>query len=178
VNFVDDTGAFISQINADTNSKELKFTAPSKCKVIQIKCSGRATGENTLRFRKPMLNIGSTPKPFVPRNLSYLYANTFLSGYNGVNDVLFKENGQWKVLRKWERDLNLYGDIFDWKPNGNRTGGKEFIITFSSKEGAGILSRYDGVSVSYSMLPVNSGDGFNNTGSMSLRITAPNKDTG
>ncbi|MGH0487889.1 BppU family phage baseplate upper protein, partial [Bacillus mycoides] len=178
VNFIDDKGAFITQINADTNMKEFKFTTPSTCKVIQIKCSGRATGENTLRFRKPMLNIGSTPKPFVPKNLSYLYANTFLSGYNGVNDVLFKEDGQWKLLRKWERDLNLYGDIFDWKPNGNRTGGKEFIINFSSKEGAGILSRYEGVSVSYSMLPVNNGDGFNNTGSMSLRITAPNKDTG
>lgn len=178
VNFVDDKGVFISQINANNNVKEFKFTTPSKCKVIQIKCSGRAIGENTLRFRKPMLNIGSTSRPFVPRNPSYLYTNTVLAGQNGVNDVLYKEDGQWKVLRKWERDLNLYGDIFDWKPNGNRTGGKEFVITFSSKEGAGILSRYDGLSVSYSILPVNNGDGFNNSGGASLRITVPNKDTG
>ncbi|EEL02937.1 hypothetical protein bcere0014_55020 [Bacillus cereus BDRD-ST196] len=48
VNFVDDKGAFISQINAGNNIKEFKFTTPSTCKVIQIKCSGRATGENTL----------------------------------------------------------------------------------------------------------------------------------
>ncbi|WP_144499244.1 BppU family phage baseplate upper protein [Bacillus sp. FDAARGOS_235] len=178
VNFKDDKGTFISQISANNNAKELKFTTPSTCNVIQMKCSGRLAGENILRFRKPMLNIGSTPKLFVPRNLSYLYANTFLSGCNGINDVLYKEDGQWKVLRKWERDLNLYGDILDWKPNGNRTGGKEFVITFSSKEGVGILSRYDGISVSYSILPVNNGDGFNNSGGASLRITVPNKDTG
>ncbi|HDR7367938.1 hypothetical protein [Bacillus toyonensis] len=51
-------------------------------------------------------------------------------------------------------------------------------IAFLSKEGSGILSRYDGISVSYSILPVNNGDGFNNASSISLRITFPNKDTG
>ncbi|MGE7885346.1 BppU family phage baseplate upper protein [Bacillus sp. NPDC094077] len=178
INFIDINGNFISQINADNNTPSLTVTTPPNCRGLQLKLTGREHGNNTLVFSKPMCVIGDKPKPFVPRNPSYLHTNTVLAGMSGINDVLYKEDGQWKVLRKWGRDLNLYGDIFEWKPNGNRTGGKEFIITFSSKEGAGILSRYDGVSVSYSKLPINNGDGFNNTGSMALRITVPNKDTG
>nr|WP_257127208.1 phage baseplate upper protein [Bacillus cereus] len=178
INFIDINGKFISQINADNNTPSLTVTTPPNCRGLQLKLTGREPGNNKLVFSKPMCVIGDKPKPFVPRNPSYLYTNTVLAGQNGVNDVLYQEDGQWKVLRKWGRDLNLYGDIFEWKPNGNRTGGKEFMITFSSKEGAGILSRYDGVSVSYSKLPINNGDGFNNTGSMALRITVPNKDTG
>ncbi|MCQ6569293.1 hypothetical protein ACQVPJ_24340 [Bacillus mycoides] len=144
VNFVDDKGAFISQINAGNNIKEFKFTTPSTCKVIQIKCSGRETGENTLRFRKPMLNIGSTPKPFVPRILSYLYPNTFLSGYNGVNDVLFKEDRQWKVLRKWERDVLLDPTKFPTGVYPNYSGYKRFGINPQPLINGGYMNVNDG----------------------------------
>lgn len=47
----------------------------------------------------PVVTIGGS-------NPSYLYTNTLLAGQNGVNDVLYKEDGQWKVLRKWSIDKN------------------------------------------------------------------------
>ncbi|MGH1093243.1 BppU family phage baseplate upper protein [Bacillus mycoides] len=146
VNFIDDKGAFITQINADTNMKEFKFTTPSTCKVIQIKCSGRATGENTLRFRKPMLNIGSTPKPFVPRNPSYLYTNAVFAGMNSVNDVLYKEDGQWKVLRKWERDVVLDGSI-GWRSGDNYNSGYKRVLWdsgYKSFDKTNLTIKWDG----------------------------------
>ncbi|HFK1428034.1 MULTISPECIES: hypothetical protein [Bacillus cereus group] len=42
----------------------------------------------------PALNIAGT-------NPSYVYTNILIAGQNGVNDVLYQEDGQWKVLRKW-----------------------------------------------------------------------------
>ncbi|PEC22792.1 hypothetical protein [Bacillus cereus] len=42
----------------------------------------------------PVVNIAGT-------NPSYVYTNILLAGQNGVNDVLYQEDGQWKVLRKW-----------------------------------------------------------------------------
>lgn len=47
----------------------------------------------------PVVNIVGT-------NPSYLYTNILLAGQNGVNDVLYQEDGQWKVLRKWSIDKN------------------------------------------------------------------------
>lgn len=43
----------------------------------------------------PVMNIAGT-------NPSYLYTNTSLVGINGINDVLYQDDGLWKVLRKWE----------------------------------------------------------------------------
>ncbi|MGH0511155.1 hypothetical protein ACQVN8_25645 [Bacillus paranthracis] len=47
-----------------------------------------------IQHLNPVVNIDGT-------NPSYLYTNTLLAGQNGVNDVLYKEDGQWKVRRKW-----------------------------------------------------------------------------
>ncbi|HDR4393119.1 TPA: BppU family phage baseplate upper protein [Bacillus cereus] len=59
------------------------------------------TGNGVFKHKEPMLVLGDKQKPFAPRNPSYLYTNTSLSGFNGVNDVLYQDDGQWKLLRKW-----------------------------------------------------------------------------
>lgn len=79
-------------------------------------------------FSNPMLILGDKPKPFAPRNPSYLYTNTVLAGQNGVNDVLHQEDGQWKVLRKWERDVVLDGTK-NWFNVVNKEGFKIFGYT-------------------------------------------------
>ncbi|WP_235676318.1 hypothetical protein, partial [Bacillus mycoides] len=127
INFIDINGKFISQINADNNTPSLTVTTPPNCRGLQLKLTGREPGNNTLVFSKPMCVIGDKPKPFMPRNPSYLYTNTVLAGMSGINDVLYKEDGQWKVLRKWERDVVLDGNI-SWSSvslNQNKTGFKE-----------------------------------------------------
>lgn len=83
-------------------------------------------------FSNPMLILGDKPKPFAPRNPSYLYTNTVLAGQNGVNDVLYQEDGQWKVLRKWERDVVLGGSTIsavNVSPASNKEGFKEFSLS-------------------------------------------------
>lgn len=75
-----------------------------------------------------MLTLGNQPKSFVPRNPSYLYTNTKLAGFNGVNDILYKDNGVWKVLRKWELDIVL-------DPTKHTTG---FYATYSGYKRFGI----------------------------------------
>lgn len=110
---------------------------------INIRCGneGAATGKFT--FNNLMLVLGDKQKPFVPRNPSYLYTNTSLAGQNGVNDVLYQEDGQWKVLRKWERDVNLDGS-YPVRLSSNKSGYKLFSSTIQNnvKDGAFIV-KYD-----------------------------------
>lgn len=78
-------------------------TLPTTTRLKVSLFSNNTSGQFT--FKNLMLNLGK-PKPFAPRNPSYLYTNTSLAGQNGVNDVLYQEDGQWKVLRKWSIDKN------------------------------------------------------------------------
>ncbi|WP_429714704.1 BppU family phage baseplate upper protein [Bacillus mycoides] len=104
------------------------FKTPSGATLLIVNAYNYpVTSIGELTFKQPMLTVGDKLKPFTPRNPSYLYTNTVLAGYNGVNDVLFKEDGQWKVLRKWERDVVLDGNT-SWNSvslNQNKTGFKE-----------------------------------------------------
>ncbi|MDM5430244.1 BppU family phage baseplate upper protein [Bacillus mycoides] len=125
INFIDGNGNFISQINANNNIPSLTVTTPPNCRRLQLKLTGREPGNNTLVFSKPMCVIGDKPKPFVPRNPSYLYTNTVLAGINGVNDVLYKEDGQWKVLRKLECEVVLDG-AREWILGASYTDFKQF----------------------------------------------------
>lgn len=68
--------------------------------------NGSQTG--TFIFEKPMLNLGSTAKPFVPRNHSMLFAEVKLGAIGDKKDILWKdENGQWIITRHIEKDVVL-----------------------------------------------------------------------
>ncbi|EEL88963.1 TPA: BppU family phage baseplate upper protein [Bacillus nitratireducens] len=84
------------------------------------------TEKGKFHFRNPMLTLGDKPKPFVPKNTSYLYTNAILAGLNGINDVLYKDGTEWKVLRKWERDFPL-DKLPNWRHNTNFTGYKRLL---------------------------------------------------
>ncbi|MGH1093450.1 hypothetical protein ACQVUB_28620, partial [Bacillus mycoides] len=144
INCIDGNGNFISQINANNNIPSLTVTTPPNCRRLQLKLTGREPGNNTLVFSKPMCVIGDKPKPFVPRNPSYLYTNTVLAGINGVNDVLYKEDGQWKVLRKWERDILLDPIKHPTGVYSNYSGYKRFGINPQPLINSGYLNLNDG----------------------------------
>lgn len=120
-------------INDNTISQSLiaskggTFTTKSSTVKISVEASNNAPS-GLFTYSEPMLVIGDKPKPFAPRNPSYLYTNTSLAGQNGVNDVLYQEDGQWKVLRKWERDVMLDG-VLNWTHNASKTGFKELTVT-------------------------------------------------
>ncbi|MDM5429060.1 BppU family phage baseplate upper protein [Bacillus mycoides] len=100
--FVKEMDANGSQIRQIFSGQNEQFSTGPNAKFIKIEMSNRTVEKFT--FIKPMLVLGDTPKPFVSRNPSYLYTNILLAGQNGVNDVLYQEEGQWKALRRWVID--------------------------------------------------------------------------
>ncbi|MDA1828533.1 BppU family phage baseplate upper protein [Bacillus cereus group sp. BY25LC] len=92
------------------NEKVKTFVAPINSIYVLVSWDNGPNATTRMSLENPMLYLGDALKPFVPRNPSYLYTNTVLAGRNGVNDVLYQEDGQWKVLRKWERDIVLDGN--------------------------------------------------------------------
>lgn len=42
--------------------------------------------------------------PILSKDNKYLITNIYLAGQGGINDVLYKEDEKWKVLRKWKID--------------------------------------------------------------------------
>ncbi|PEF60186.1 hypothetical protein CON32_00235 [Bacillus cereus] len=115
-------GSYVGE--RESNSNSYTFTTPAGCNSMLVRFNNKSElGDFT--FEQPMLVLGDKPKPFVPRNPSYLYTNTSLVGINGVNDVLHQEDGQWKVLRKWERDVVL-DSTKNWFNVVNKEGFKIF----------------------------------------------------
>lgn len=118
-------GSYVGE--RESNSNSYTFTTPAGCNSMLVRFNNKSElGDFT--FEQPMLVLGDKPKPFAPRNPSYLYSNTQLVGMNGVNDVLYQEDGQWRVLRKWERDVVLDGTK-NWFNVVNKEGFKIFGYT-------------------------------------------------
>jgi hypothetical protein len=97
----DASGKEISRYDIKTGMNTFKFTVPENAKMFIFWFGNNAAGAGTFYIEQPMLVLGDKPKPFTPRNPSYLYTNTVLAGQNGINDVLYQDDGQWKLLRKW-----------------------------------------------------------------------------
>lgn len=105
-----DSNSAVEKTFACYDGLPLTFTTSGTTKSIRVNAYNYPISDiGTWSFSYPSLVLGDKPKPFVPRNPSYLYTNTVLAGQNGVNDLLYQEDGQWKVLRKWERDVVLDG---------------------------------------------------------------------
>lgn len=124
----DASGKEISRYDIKTGMNTFKFTVPENAKMFIFWFGNNAAGAGTFYIEQPMLVLGDKPKPFASRNPSYLYTNTVLAGQNGVNDVLYQDDGQWKVLRKWERDVVLDGTK-NWFNVVNKEGFKIFGYT-------------------------------------------------
>lgn len=113
------------------NEKVKTFVAPINSIYVLVSWDNGPNATTRMSLENPMLYLGDVLKPFEPRNPSYLYTNTVLAGQNGVNDVLYQDDGQWKVLRKWERDVVLDGSTISTgsvSPVSSKEGFKEFSL--------------------------------------------------
>ncbi|QIW22703.1 hypothetical protein EVG22_31400 [Bacillus thuringiensis serovar andalousiensis] len=122
----DSLGLYLNKSQNLTSEGFKEFVTDPRTAELRFIFSNGISGVGKYSFENMMINLGET-KPFVPRNPSYLYTNTVLAGKDGINDVLYQEDGQWKVLRKWERDVVLDGNT-SWisvSLNQNKTGFKE-----------------------------------------------------
>jgi hypothetical protein len=101
-----------------------------------------------------MLTLGSTAKPFTPRNPSYLFATAKLGQIGTVKDVLYKNDGQWYVRKSVEKDVVLDGSL-GWNYVNDYTGFKRVTLTntqangkdsscYITKYNSGLLKDYGG----------------------------------
>jgi hypothetical protein len=96
-------------INGISGGQSGTITVQSNEYYLSIAFSNATTG--TFTFTNPMLNIGSTAKPFVPRNTSYLFAEVRLGSLADKKDILFKDGQDWKVTKWIEKDVVLDGKL-------------------------------------------------------------------
>ncbi|MET3943186.1 hypothetical protein ABIC22_005998 [Paenibacillus sp. PvP094] len=84
------------------------MAAPENATHIQVLATGTVTGAFT--FKNPMLTIGTTAKPFKPREDAMLALQTdlYADPLTGTNaDEVFEKDGQYFKLKKWYKvDLN------------------------------------------------------------------------
>lgn len=145
---VDSSGKELSRHDIRTGTNTLKITTPTNAQKFIYWFGNNSYGAGTFYIENPMLVLGDKPKPFTPWNPSYLYMNTVLAGYNGVNDVLYKEDNQWKVLRKWERDVMLDGSL-PWVHGANYTDYKRVLWNsgFSSVDKTNLTTKWNGMAL-------------------------------
>lgn len=84
------------------------FTVPSNSVKIVVYVGSNGAGVNGVyTFTNPILTVGSTAKPFVPRNPSTLFAEVKLGALGYKKDILWKDGQDWKVLKWVEKSETL-----------------------------------------------------------------------
>ncbi|WP_350300588.1 BppU family phage baseplate upper protein [Peribacillus frigoritolerans] len=129
-----DNGATLVFIDFQTIQPQSKsFVIPSDVKEIWIRYDnyvGSTLG--TYNVSNPMLTLGNVERPFVPRNPSYLFAQTKLGQIETNKDRLFKQDGAWKVQKLVEKDVFIDGSLnFNNTTSAqNQTGYKEVGVNY------------------------------------------------
>ncbi|MEC2390218.1 hypothetical protein BK717_20280 [Bacillus thuringiensis serovar malayensis] len=121
----DSLGRYLNKSQVLSSAGNREFTTDINTSELRVILDNGSSGIGKFIFEKAMINLRDK-KPFTPQNKSYLYTNTVLAGYNGVNDVLYKEDGQWKALRKWEREVPILGDSIDVGAVTSGANGSDF----------------------------------------------------
>jgi hypothetical protein len=133
--FASDNAAFMSITDVNqtiqysfmrVTEKSKTFIIPSGVNRIRVRLHNEGVvGKYT--FRRPMLTLGNVSKPFVPRNPSYLFAQTKLGQIGTVKDSLFKNDGNWQLVERVRKDVVLDGTLV-WNDSANYTGFKRASV--------------------------------------------------
>ncbi|MED1711701.1 hypothetical protein P4V34_28545 [Bacillus thuringiensis] len=126
------------------------FTTNVTAKKIRIRFVANVNG--LAKISKPMLTLGSLPKPFVPRNPSYLFIETKLGQIGDKKDILFEQDGKYFKRKVNELDIVVDGSL-NWSYGADYTGYKRFNLPISSFPFLGgetyRTSKYDGKLLKY-----------------------------
>lgn len=140
--FYDANGLFISDLF------NTSITTPSNCYrmevVLQNNNAEGATG--TFVFENIMLNIGSTAKPFKPREdvMLALQTDLYADPVTGANaDTVFEHDGQYYKSKKW-LGLTLDGNQA-WGYKDTKAGNKQVTLSVPNpKTDSERVTKYDG----------------------------------
>lgn len=100
----------------------LPYTLVTESNAKQIKVVLNSGTSGTYTFKNPILTLGSEPKPFVPRNPSYLYAQTNLRSVGDKKDSFYYQDGSYKRRKVVER-IELDGSL-EWTFHNDYAGYK------------------------------------------------------
>jgi hypothetical protein len=159
-------------INTESHARKLRITLSSSSPVVL----GKFT------FTNPMLTLGNTPKPFVPRNPSYLFAPVKLGQIGTVKDSLFKHDGNWQLVERVKKDVVLDGST-SLTHIESFAGFKRLQLsgTFMvSSNSAVVLTKYDGKVLKFGSTTTEI-DTYNSRGGtppFNIAMSASNTDTG
>lgn len=124
----------VTPVSAGVNT--VTYQAPAGAKTMRMYLYGDPEASGTATFSNPMLNIGTTTKPFKPREDAMLALQTdlFADPLTGANaDEVFEKEGQYFKLAKWKRIVP--DDSFTYGYFTSYAGGKSiFFMGFIPKD--------------------------------------------
>lgn len=179
VDFYDVNNTYISSLYTTSTCI---FTAPNNAVKGNFRVGNFNNATGTFTFSNPMLTLGSQPKPFVPRNPSYLFAETKLGSLNGVSDRLYEQDGKYFVRKVIEKDVVLDGNQ-SWSFVQDYSGFKRVSVPLtnylSNDYNSAILSKFDGKLLKRSLSTIDSADQFDLPASSNLVwLTISDADSG
>lgn len=104
-------GTLLKRHAERSTDKTITFTTADTANQIRIFLGNGNTASGKFTFKNPILTLGSTPKPFVPRNPSHLFADVKIGQMGTMKDMLYKQDGQWFVRKAIEKDVELDGSL-------------------------------------------------------------------
>jgi hypothetical protein len=117
-----------AKLYLESGATSMVFNLENNVVKLKVESQNKVVGKFT--FTNPILTLGSTPRPFVPRNPSYLFAPVKLGQIGTTKDSLFKSDGQWQLVERVKKDVVLDGSLA-WSYHGDGTGNKIYKVTFS-----------------------------------------------
>lgn len=124
------------------------FTTSAQTSFLSVRLRYASAG--TFSHENPMLNIGSTAKPFKPREDSMLALQTdlYADPVTGANaDTVFERDGQYFKYKKWH-GVTLDGSLAWVQGEGGATNGNRQVkvsgLSAGAVAGSGIGTKFDG----------------------------------
>ena len=164
----------------NSTAQSVTFTADSQfVSIVFTNLVGSVGG--IVNFKNPMLTLGNVPKPFVPRNPSYLYADVKLGAIGTARDTLYEQDGAKFVRKVVEKDVVLDGSL-SWGGSLDAINYKIYsftIATLTDSFTAGLTTKHDGKILKPISATYSGGDEtFYHYATDKFHITASDTDTG
>ncbi|MZQ83605.1 hypothetical protein GQF01_15950 [Paenibacillus sp. 5J-6] len=178
-------GTTYSSIKPDSGvitSSSTTFTTPSDAYIMRVHFYNHTLSIGSFTFDKPMLNLGSTAKPFKPRNdetIAFPNLQLASSTDGTVYDTLFKRDGKYFEEKRF-KDIVLDGSLA-YGIATQETGFKQFYVSILNAVDTTVatsnkIMKYDGKLILIGV-PANVADVFGIT-SNNVYLSVSSADSG
>jgi len=142
----DATGNYINALGGTQTGSAILAANARFIRAVSFVSGGTTMTVEEVSAAQPMLNLGTTAKPFTPRNPSYALFETKLGKIGDIADRLYEQDAKY-FKRKVVEDVILDGSLA-WVHNTSDVGYKIFrlpaILGADFQKTSGIVTKYDG----------------------------------